>query len=1255
MSSPVSNPDAAQASKRFMRLDPIEHILRRSDTYVGDTGRQSYNTCVYERGRICHRLVTSTKALLHCVGEILDNATDHKIRNKDLVTHIKIDVDLSAGTITVENNGPGIPVQQHAEHQMWIPQMIFGVLLTGSNFDDGEARTTGGRNGYGAKLANVFSKTFEVEIGDEQSHQQYTQLFEHNMRHTHEPVVKKYKRKTGYTKIVFTPDLPRFGMDVLDQDTVVLIAKRAADIAGVAGLFGGKRLKVSFNGVDMPSRSFKEYASLYYPRDSVEPEPASVQEDAEVGVEGGAQGGALGDALGDAESGSIQMDGDGKRWEVAVGASISGEFEQVSFVNSICTSAGGTHVNYIVDQLVSELSKHVKRRNSGQDAKPGNIKSQLRVCLNCFVDNPTFDSQTKERLTTRSLNFGSKFELTKAFVSRIATRTDIVDRVLDKEQFKRNQQLKRHGGAKRSKLVGIPKLSDANWAGTSRSDECTLILTEGDSAKSLAISGLSVVGRDRFGVFPLKGKVLNVRDAAHAKIVQNQEIQSICKIMGLRFGTVYTDTKSLRYGHLMIMADQDHDGAHIKGLLLNMLHCFWPSLLSIPDFVQQFLTPIIKATKGPEQVSFFSIADYEEWKDQRSDAQGWSVKYYKGLGTSTPAEAKQYFGEMSLHRKAFEAFGTSLSGAAVSVEAEGVCPNDDGAALQMAFSKEQIGKRKRWVACQPARETFEAQTVRVSDLVRGPLAEYARAALARAIPSAIDGLKPGQRKVLYGCFKRNLQQSTKVAQVAGYCSEHAAYHHGEVSLCGTIVNMAQNYVGSNNINLLEPDGQFGTRLQGGADAASPRYIYTRLGNKTRMLFPPEDDVLLPRLEDDGMQVEPPHYVPIVPMVLLNGACGVGTGYSTSVPPFGVVDVIDYMLDMLNGTSPMPLVPKYRGFVGTISPAPVADRGVGPDAEPQPTSDPAVYLARGVFEFLPNAADTVRVTELPPGVWVEAYKAFLETSMVSPDSSAAAASTASAGGTKRRKKQPATLRVKHFTENHTDDTVDFTIVLDPGVLVPDRDAMVDMLKLQTKISTSNMHMFDAKGNLVKYATVDDVVRAFFPIRLELYVARKAHLLKVADDGLLALRNKLRFVKSVVGGHLVLTNVPQADLVAQLRADQYAEGIGGSSSSGPFDYLLDMKLRAITMEKVALMQAQHDELDAKRDCIANTTPEQMWRRELESLRAAVCSDNSSSHPTQATGSSALASVQDMPNRAKRKQSAGGRRATSAKKKNVASNSD
>ncbi|KAG8429114.1 hypothetical protein GDO86_018282, partial [Hymenochirus boettgeri] len=409
-----------------------------------------------------------------------------------------------------------------------------------------------------------------------------------------------------------------------------------------------------------------------------------------------------------------------------------------------------------------------------------------------------------------------------------ASNCGIVESILNWVKFKAQTQLnKKCSSVKHSKIKGIPKLDDANDAGGKHSLDCTLILTEGDSAKSLAVSGLGVIGRDRYGVFPLRGKILNVREASHKQIMENAEINNIIKIVGLQYKKSYDDQeslKTLRYGKIMIMTDQDQDGSHIKGLLINFFHHNWPSLLK-HSFLEEFITPIVKATKSKQELSFYSIPEFDEWKKQIENQKLWKIKYYKGLGTSTAKEAKEYFADMDRHRIIFRYSG----------------PEDD-AAITLAFSKKKIDDRKEWLTNfmedrrqrrmhgLPEQFLYGTATKHLTynDFINKELILFSNSDNERSIPSLVDGFKPGQRKVLFTCCKRNDKREVKVAQLAGSVAEMSAYHHGEQALMMTIVNLAQNFVGSNNVSLLQPIGQFGTRLHGGKDAASPRYIFTML-------------------------------------------------------------------------------------------------------------------------------------------------------------------------------------------------------------------------------------------------------------------------------------------------------------------------------------------------------------------------------------------------------------------------------------------
>ncbi len=1106
--------------EKYQKVDQLDHVLLRPDSYVGSCQETEVSGWVVEEGRAVHRQLRFVPALYKIFDEILVNANDHKVRDPS-VREIRVNFDEDAGRVTVWNDGSGIPIEWHRREEVWVPELIFGHLLTSSNYDDDEKKVTGGRNGYGAKLANIFSREFSVVTCD--GDRVYKQVFRDNMKATSPPEILPARGSKSFTSVSFVPDLSKFGLSRLGGDTLALSRRRVYDVAGLVG----KTTRVFLDGERVSLGGFPDYVSMY---------------------------------LGEGASSAHQRSNDG-RWEVVVALSDSGQFRQCSFVNGVHTSRGGTHVEHVVGSVVGKLVERIKKREkSCKNLKGSHVRNNLWVFVNSLIENPSFDSQTKEALTTRAAAFGSSFDPSEKFLKSLLA-TDLVERVLASDSLRQTKELQRQDGKKRGRLVGVPKLDDANDAGGRHSHECTLILTEGDSAKALAVSGLSVVGRDRYGVFPLRGKLLNVRDASHDQVAKNAEIANIKKILGLKHGVDYADAKSLRYGHLMIMTDQDHDGSHIKGLLINFLHHHVPSLLRIPGFLVEFVTPIVKATRGGESRVFYTIPEYERFKAEREGARGWTVKYYKGLGTSTTAEAKEYFSSIAEHRKTFVWSGDA-----------------DADLIDMAFSKKRAEDRRVWMNAYRAGTYLDMTEahVRYDDFINKELVLFSRADLQRSIPSVMDGLKTSQRKVLFACFKRNLRQDIKVAQLSGYVSEHAAYHHGEQSLASTIVGLAQDYVGSNNLNLLVPSGQFGTRLQGGKDHASPRYIFTRLAPACRAMFPEADDALLDYLDDDGQGIEPEHYLPVIPFVLVNGADGIGTGWSTFIPNFDPRDLIANIRRALAGEPLVPMRPWYRGFRGTIE--------VDPDADSK-------YVVTGAHELRDDG--TLLVTELPVRTWTGDYKEFLESLMGPP---AGAQKNAEAG----RRPADAPI-VTGYKEHHTESTVSFEIKIAPDRLEHVRSHGVEkVFRLASRISTTNMHCFDERGAIAKYASPLAVVEAFVPVRLAAYERRRVALVRALEIEVERLANRARFVLAVVDGDVKIGNKKREALVRELEEKGFDPSKGsGAEGPGGFDYLLGMPLWSLTRERVDSLLEEKRKKTVELERARRTTDKALWREDLETL--------------------------------------------------------
>lgn len=1154
----------------YQKKTQLEHILLRPDTYIGSVERQTQSMWVYDKTsqRMIQRSLSFVPGLFKIYDEILVNAADNKSRDENMDT-MQIDIDRDNCRISIYNNGEGIPIQMHAKEKIYVPEMIFGHLLTSSNYNDTEKKVTGGRNGYGAKLCNIFSTSFIVETAD--GTKKYYQRFTNNMSIREAPKIKDLSASTPvrdrqFSRITFVPDLQKFGMSTLDDDIVALFERRAYDMAGCCA-----GVKVILNGERIKLKGFKDYVQLYTENSSTDPLKPGVPGDFESNLIEGTENSQseLATSAQQAPKPSVKIihERAGERWEVCVCPS-DGQFTQMSFVNAISTSKGGTHVSYVADQLVNALAEGIKKLKGGKDVaaalKPFQIKNHLSLFINCKIENPTFDSQTKENMTLRSGAFGSKFELTDAFVKKVL-QCGIVENVVSWARFKQDQQLKKTDGAKRARLSGISKLDDANNAGTKNASKCTLILTEGDSAKALAVSGLSVVGRDNFGVYPLRGKLLNVREASHKQIMENGEINHIKQIMGLQHGKSYNSTDTLRYGSIMIMTDQDHDGSHIKGLIINFLDHFFPSLLRVSGFLVEFITPIVKVFRSGggnarnNEISFYTIPEYEAWRKENNDGRGWNIKYYKGLGTSTSADAKKYFSAMDLHRKPF------------SPETA-----EEAALVDMAFNKKRADERKDWLKTVTL-DTFvdhrDAQ-ITIKDFINKELILFSMADNVRSIPSLLDGLKPGQRKILFSCFKRKLKGEIKVAQLAGYVSEHSAYHHGEASLCATIVGMAQNYLGSNNINLLEPIGQFGTRLQGGKDAASARYIYTSLSVFARILFREEDDALYKYLTDDGQKIEPSHYLPVIPLLLANGAEGIGTGWMTSIPSFNPRDIVDNILRLLDNKPMEEIHPWFRGFRGKIE-----------------SISSGKYKVTGTWR-LANAT-TLEVTELPVGVWTQSYKEQLE-SMV-------AANT-----------------IKDYKEHHTDTTVNFVITLsNPMSDEISSEEVEKQFKLSSTITCSNMVCFDFEGRIQKYDSALCILEEYFHRRMDLYVRRKEMMAQQLTRDWTRLDAKARFVTEIIDGTILVSNRRKSEIVVDLTKKKYPtdqelkgaadslpgntddsdEPVEDSPDSHIYDYLLNMPIHSLTREKVDRLVQECQEKENQLNSLLAKSPKDLWRNDLD----------------------------------------------------------
>jgi DNA topoisomerase II len=1114
---------------KYQRKTDKQHILDNPDTYIGSVEIMESDEFILnkESDNIEKVKIQYNPGLYKLFDEGVVNCRDHVIRmqqaindnikNSIPVTFIDINID-DNGIITMINDGNGIDIAEHPEYKIWIPELIFGHLRTSTNYDKTEKKIVGGKNGFGFKLVLIWSTWGSIETVDHTRKLKYIQEFHNNLDIIDKPTIAKIGNTKPYTKIQFKPDYKRLGLvNGLTPDMLSLFRRRVYDIAAVTN----KSIKVKLNSEIVPIKNFQQYIKLISKNNEIKYEEAN------------------------------------DRWEYAIGLAQEGEFHQISFVNGIYTSKGGKHIEYIMNQIVRKLATYIKTKKK-IEVKASSIKEQLVLFLRCDIENPTFDSQTKDFMNTLITKFGSSCTVSDKFIEKIA-KMGVMDAACAINEIKENKSLQKTDGIKNKTIRGIPKLIDANFAGTAKSNLCSLILCEGDSAKAGIVSGLSKEDRNIIGIYPMKGKMFNVRGESITKIGDNKEIYEIKQILGLEHGKDYTmeDVKTkLRYSKILFMTDQDLDGSHIKGLGINLFEFEWKSLLEIPEFIGYMNTPILKAEKGKICQEFYNEGEFDAWKKD-NDIKTWRIKYYKGLGTSTAKEFKEYFAKKKI--VIFESTGSNSR-----------------QMIDMVFNKKRSNDRKTWLASYN-RELYldtSKPTITYEEFINNDLIHFSKYDNDRSIPNLVDGLKISLRKIIFSAFKKKLTNEIKVAQFSGYVSEQSGYHHGEASLNGAIIGLAQNFVGSNNINLLEPNGQFGTRLLGGKDSASERYIFTQLNKLTRLIYPMADDPILTYVNDDGMLVEPIYYVPIIPMILVNGSKGIGTGFSTDIMCYNPLQIINKLELMLNKKShDIDICPYYHGFKGSI----------------ELLSDNKKYIIKGTFEII--NATKIRITELPIGTWTEDYKVYLETLT----------------DTKKKDKN----YVKDFTDMSTDTSVDFTIEFYYGGIKSLMEKTIDLgdsnkismleklLKLYTIHSITNMHLFDANECLKKYNTASEIIEEYYGIRLAFYDKRKKYQMDKIEKELIILSNKARYINDNLSGKIDLRR-KKKDEITKILNDLKYDALENTDDVSNFNYLIKMPMDSVSDEAVEKLMKEEEQKENELTLLTSLSIEDMWLIELDELK-------------------------------------------------------
>ena len=1120
---PVNN------TKRYQKKDPIAHCLDRPDMYVGSTRIRTIQEHVAKKTedgyKIYQKSIESSPAILRIFVEALSNAIDNVGRSRETktkCTRIKVTIDKDTGRTSIWNDGDVVPIEINEEEGCYIHTMIFGQLLTGSNYDDEEERILSGRNGLGIKLTNIFSRELTISGADPSNKLTLEQTWRENMRKTDGPVTKRLTTQARYTEVSWVPDFARFGLTGYTDDLVEMYTRYAIDAAMLT------KVNVYLNDDLIPVKTLQDYAKLYN---------APTEEKMFIKTPG-----------------------------TEVLLTPSTEFESISFVNGVYTRLGGQHV----DAWSEALFRPIVDKFNGKDKKAkgktpkiniNDVRQFFRLYVVATVVRPEFDGQDKNKLEAPEI---------EAIVKRnqLATimKWSVMDHIEDIIRAKEMYVLKK--AEKVTKKEKIDGYDPANKAGGKDSDKCVCFVTEGLSAKTYVVAGIKEgvydrKGRDWNGVLPVRGKLLNVRDKAATVIAGNKVICSLIHVLGLKHGVDYTcdeNFRKLNYGRLVVVADADVDGIHIEALILNFVHFLYPSLLQRPTpFVVSLKTPIVrvKLSRTKDRL-FYDERRFKAWLSNQTKKV--ETKYYKGLGTTKAEDVPDTFGKKMVE---YEADPSTFS------------------SMQKAFHKKYSDSRKEWLSeYDPTCSNFSLDDIEgtarlsITDFVNQELIKFSHADCGRSIPNGIDGLKESQRKILYAVKKRKLKfgsKSLKVAQLAGYTAEHSNYHHGEKNLFDTTIGMANEFPGTNNIPLLYRDGQFGTRLEGAEDAADGRYIFTKMDALTELIYREEDEPLLTPVNDDGDLVQPEHYVPIIPMMLVNGCvAGIGTGWSCTVPCYNPLDMIAAIRIWLENdgevlvedpddeegvVSMFPeFVPWYRGFQGDI----------------EKDSDTR-FVTYGIVSET-RKRGVIEVSELPIGMWTSKFADFVTDLKVEK-------------------------KLKKVSNYSTPKTVQFFLEE-----TDDFHCDLETLKLHSYLYTSNMVTFDEKNRLRKDKTVDEVLDNFCKVRFEYYTKRKRYRVGALEAELRYLGNKERFIREVIAEELLVMNRPEVDILQDLKDRGYDEDPKKGDDEGGYDYLLRMQVRTFTADKVKQLEKDISSTKKELKAIQGESEASVWLRDIAEFEAA-----------------------------------------------------
>ena len=1249
-----------------------EWCLKRSEALGGDfTVRTSKEFYLNPASGIAYGDITYSAGLAKIFDEAITNATDNYNRNPYLMD--PIEVDISDKHFRIKNYGATIPlVKEYNEdlhREYYKPEMAFSVFQSSSNYDDDVNRTSNGKNGVGIKLANVFSIYFEINIVN--NGVKYHQTFQNNMdpNMTSIPEFIQAPNEKDSVEIISYPDFPKLHISNISEGNLYHLLFRAFSCVA----FGRD---IYINKQKFSGMTFNNYSKLLAP----------------IYL----------------NCSNEDLNEKYEKYELQTNESSAVVYvvpqkyhTQFSYVNTVYTADNGTHVAKLLKDVRDTIESTDTLKTAKAKAKTTKTVKKVKqtptnfilVFLNQTVENPEFDGQAKNRLT-----------------SKINTDFKNLGLQLKQSMLLRNYMNGLTGGkSKAASRTFYKKCQPANKAGTKESLDCTLFITEGDSATGMVNKGFKEIGHDYYGVYTLRGKVLNVRKATPEKVDANEIISNLLREIGLQRGVLYTSKKGLRYGKIVMVKDADVDGDAIMGLVYNVFFTFFKPLVMLGinsdegPFFYEFTTPAFqiimpkqKGEKFNQKIEFTTEQEFNKtFKDYVNkgfvkDAND-STHYMKGLGAIADEDIRRYFSEINEHLipitvhdeilldikqcgvvqdalnqmeksiyqnlnqnqdknvnmnvnlnqnlnknlnqnlnknlnqnsnpnqnqnqqfnlnkqlnqnsnpnpNTFSLISQSQSKLNIQLPQYITVNNKNYEIIPKSFTdylsnqpdvfkqyahiiygpmkadnymemvygkgSVNIALRKNWVMrCNP-KKVLE----RANGMIELPITlfqhlsnvHFALDDCNRSMVNVIDGCKPVYRKILYTLFSHPSSASKfqKVTTLGGQVTNFGKYMHGEASLQETIFTMMRNWAGSNNIALLRNRGGIGSRFDLGSGHAQPRYVETSLADITRQIYLKDDDPILTPTYEEGKKAEPEFYVPIIPMTLINGSCGIGVGFSNFIPNHNQYDCIKYIRTTLSmpGNSGdklvnypnknCPINPYYPECINNIE---IMENGKGyisygsqrwiipPNVRGDNFWEYKLIPGRTGDNPLDYNPAYLQITSLPIGInlytMIEQIKEFInekngvktkrskkkeDESEDSDLSEINDLNNDDEGFEVKNIKTYCWPKIIDFNNNSTDGSnvqyeyVDIIFKIDNSTKLPSNFEVIPMKKT---LHTTNMYAIDENGQIKYYETIYDIMNHFMDVRYKYYIKRKNYKLKELENELIRTKNRMRFIKFKIEG-------------------------------------------------------------------------------------------------------------------------------------------